>query len=380
VAFGRRCSSETSTRRRRRASTPIAPNTIDISGHGLRALRHIDACPYFDDKLIRFKGLKLPGGATEERTLPGWTGSRGDILRALTAIVTERHRELVRFEFETRVNALDVHAGALNYEPGSGAATTKQFDFVVGADGAGSVVRNAMLEQVPGFTVERKSLPNYCTMVELDLVGDQLDENYLHGLSTRPFCAAGAIKGEHGPGTARWFCAVGTKSKMEFSSTEDARRFFRDRVPRILELASEEAIAAFARRTCYHIGQKLTCSQLVGGMAVLIGDAAAPFPPIGQGVNAAMESAMVLDLCIDQVGLSPNGLLGAAELYNVRWKPEVDAVSWISEKSLFENRYHFLRSTATAMLGLSIFDQAKSAEVPYSKVKRKADRLWPLWA
>jgi 2-polyprenyl-6-methoxyphenol hydroxylase-like FAD-dependent oxidoreductase len=167
---------------------------------------------------------------------------------------------------------------------------------------------------------------------------------------------------------------------MEFSSTEDARRFFRDRVPRILELASEEAIAAFARRTCYRIGQKLTCSQLVGGMTVLIGDAAAPFPPIGQGVNAAMESAMVLDLCIDQVGLSPNGLLGAAELYNVRWKPEVDAVSWISEKSLFENRYHFLRSTATAMLGLSIFDQAKSAEVPYSKVKRKADRLWPLWA
>jgi kynurenine 3-monooxygenase len=308
--------------------------------------------------------------------LPGWTGSRGDILRALKALAEEKHRELVRFEFDRRVNAVDIHAGAVSFEPDSGAAT-ERFDLVVGADGAGSVVREAMARQVAGFTVEKKSLPNYCTMVELDRVGDQLDENYLHGLSTRPFCAAGAIKGEHGPGTARWFCALGTKSKMEFSSTEDARRFFCDRVPRILELASEEA---FARRTCYHIGQKLTCSQLVGGKAVLIGDAAAPFPPIGQGVNAAMESAMVLDLCIDQVGRSPNGLLGAAELYNVRWKPEVDAVSWISEKSLFENRYHFLRSTATAMLGLSIFDQAKSAEVPYSQVKRKAERLWPLWA
>jgi hypothetical protein len=32
------------------------------------------------------------------------------------------------------------------------------------------------------------------------------------------------------------------------------------------------------------------------------------------------------------------------------------------------------------MLGLSIFDQAKSAEVPYSQVKRRAERLWPLWA
>src|SRR3712207_3597880 len=106
---------------------PDRSYTIDISGHGLRALRHIDASSYFDDRLIRFKGLKLPGGATEELTMPGWTGSRGDILRALMAIVTEKHRELVRFEFETRVNAVDVHAGAVTLEPGSGAATTKQF-------------------------------------------------------------------------------------------------------------------------------------------------------------------------------------------------------------------------------------------------------------
>jgi 2-polyprenyl-6-methoxyphenol hydroxylase-like FAD-dependent oxidoreductase len=358
---------------------PDRSYTIDISGHGLRALRHIEAGPYFDDRLIRFKGLKLPGGATEEWTLPGWTGSRGDILRALMALAEEKHRELVRFAFERRVEAVDVHAGAVSFEPGSGAAT-ERFDLVVGADGAGSVVRDAMARQVTGFTVEKKSFPNYCTMIELDRVGDRLDENYIHGLSTRPFCVAGAIKGERGPGTARWFCAVGTKSKASYSSAAEARRFFRERVPRILELASDEAIAAFAGRTCYHIGQKLTCSRLNGGKAVLIGDAAGPFPPIGQGVNAAMESAMVLDLCIGQVGRSPNALLGAAELYNVRWQPEADAVSWISEKSLFENRFHMLRATVASKLGLSIFDEAKSADVPYSEVRRKAEHLWPLWA
>src|SRR5438034_2042404 len=72
---------------------PDRSYTIDISGHGLRALRHIDACSYFDDRLIRFKGLKIPGGRTEEWTLPGWTGSRGDILRALMALLEERYRE-----------------------------------------------------------------------------------------------------------------------------------------------------------------------------------------------------------------------------------------------------------------------------------------------
>ena len=76
-----------------------------------------------------------------------------------------------------------------------------------------------------------------------------------------------------------------------------------------------------------------------------------PFPPIGQGVNAAMESAMVLDLGIGAIGASPAGLLEAAQLYNARWKPEVDAVSWMSERSLFENRFHFLRSASPASSG-----------------------------
>ena len=41
---------------------PDRSYTIDISGHGLKAIRHIEAAPYFDERLIRFKGLKLPGG------------------------------------------------------------------------------------------------------------------------------------------------------------------------------------------------------------------------------------------------------------------------------------------------------------------------------
>jgi len=201
---------------------PDRSYTIDISGHGLRALRHIDACSYFDDRLIAFKGLKVPGGGTEEWSLPGWTGSRGDILRALMALAGEKYQELVRFEFECRVNAVDVHAGTLTYASQSGGVATKQFDFIIGADGAGSIVRDALLQQIAGFTVETKSLPNYCTMIELDRVGDQLDPHYLHGLATYPFCVAGAIKGEHGPNTARWFCAVGTKAKAVFSSAEES--------------------------------------------------------------------------------------------------------------------------------------------------------------
>lgn len=37
------------------------------------------------------------------------------------------------------------------------------------------------------------------------------------------------------------------------------------------------------------------------------------------------------------------------------------------------------RASITSRLGISVFDQAKSAEVPYSEVRRKAERPWPLW-
>ena len=135
-------------------------------------------------------------------------------------------------------------------------------------------------------------------------------------------------------------------------------------------------MAAFATRTCYHIGQTLTCSQLHGGKAVLLGDAAGPFPPIGQGVNAAMEAAVVLDRYI---GSAAGPLADAAAAYGAAWKPELDAVSWISEKMLFENRFHTVRANLTMRWGINVIGQAKSSVVPYSQVRADAQRFGPLW-
>ena len=92
--------------------------------------------------------------------------------------------------------------------------------------------------------------------------------------------------------------------------------FLQERCPRVLEFAGDEQVEAFAKRTCYHIGRSLNCSQFHGGKAVLIGDAAAPYPPIGQGVNGAMESAMALDQCIRAEGNLPDQLpLAAAPIH-----------------------------------------------------------------
>jgi len=354
---------------------PDRSYTIDITGHGLRALRHINATSYFDARLMRFRGIQYGDRVVEEWSELGWTGSRGDILRALMALATDTYGDLIHIEFGCKVTAVGVHAGTVTSAPPGGEARTRPFDLIVGADGAGSVVRRAMNDQIAGFRIQTASMPNYLTMIELDRLSDQLDPTYLQALSTRPFCVAGAIRGEDGSGQPRWFGAIGTRQSLSFVSPDAARRYLRKACPRVLDLASPKAINEFAERTCYHIGQKLSCSQLHGGAAVLIGDAAGPFPPIGQGVNAAMEAAVVLSESI----YAARDLSAGAASYDQQWKPELDAVSWISEKMLFENRLHTLRANLTMRFGINVIGQAKSSKKSYAQVYAEARRLRPLW-
>ena len=356
---------------------PDRSYTIDITGHGLRALRYIDATTYFDSRMLRFLGIQHQGRVIDEWSDPGWTGSRGDILRALMDVIEARHEEYVDFQFECRVRGTEVHSGTLTVAAADDEASTRQFNLIIGADGAGSVVRPAMQEQVAGFTVETASIPNYVTMIELDRVGDKLDKHYLQALSVRHFNVAGAVNGDEGPESPRWFCCVGSKMELALSSGDAARDYFRKTCPVILDLTSDQEIAAFVQRRSNHIGQSATCSQLHGGKAVLLGDAAAPFPPIGQGVNAAMESATVLDRCIGEGGVN---LSGAAANYTAASKPESDAVTWIAQRVLFEEPLNMLRSVVTTVLGLNVVGHAKSAELAYSEVQRRARRLGPVWA
>ena len=355
---------------------PDRSYTIDITGHGLRALRSVDATAYFDDRMLPFKGIQYHGRVVQDWPEPGWTGSRGDIVRSAMAPITEHHRSDVDFSFETTVTEVDVEAGTLTYQVAGQDPTTRQFDLIIGADGAGSMVRQAMQSQVPGFTVETRSIPNYVTMIALDRPGHQMDRRYLHALSIRHFYVAGAVPGDDGIDSERWFCAIGTNHELNLSSPEEARKFFEDTCPEILELASDESVAAFADRTCYHVGRSLTCSALHGGKAVLLGDAAAPFPPVGQGVNAAMESATTLAGFIADA----NGdLSGAAARYDEAWRPEAQAVAWISERFLFGNPANTLRSLVSGIFGLNLADLAKSSATPYSEVRRQAERYGPLW-
>jgi kynurenine 3-monooxygenase len=278
------------------------------------------------------------------------------------------------------VDSVDARVGTVvtTLQNDTMASQVRQFDFIIGADGSGSRVRQAMENQLPEFTTSYKEIPNYATMLELDRVDDRLDKQYLHILSLNPFCIAGAINGDSSTEDVRWYCVVGTNHKIAFNCVEEARLFYQHKAPMILDFVSNESLEAFSKRDSNHIGRRLTCSQLYGGRAVLLGDAGAPFSPIGQGINAAMESAMVFAMHVQ--GDHPEQLCLAARRYHESWKAEADAVSWISERFVFNNTLHIMRQLVTAQLGLNVLSNAKKAELSYSEVKRQAEWLWCVWA
>ncbi|MEM9952419.1 MAG: NAD(P)/FAD-dependent oxidoreductase [Chloroflexota bacterium] len=357
---------------------PNRSYTIDITGHGLKALRYIDACDEFEQQLTPFKGIRLYGSnLVEAWDDDGWTGSRGDILRALMSVINKHYANIIQFEFETRVTEVDVQTGIVT-TVAQGAKQTRQFDFIIGADGGGSVVRQAISEQLPEFTTEYREIPNYATMLEFDQNTDELDPCYLYIMSQNPFCVAGAINGESGKEHVRWFCAVGSNYEVQYQSASDVRQYFQKSAPKLLKFTSDTSLTNFTHLKCYHIGRQVTCSQLHGGKAVLLGDAAAPFSPIGQGINAAMESAMVFDQCF--AGTTTQELQLTAQNYNYSWLPEAQAIAWISERLIYNKLTHNVRMLLTRSFGINILSNAKKTELSYTQVKKQADRFPMLWA
>lgn len=273
---------------------------IDITGHGLKALRYIEATDVFDEYMLSFRGIKVFNGlVTEEWKEQGWTGSRGDILRSLMTVVERDYGDCIDCRFNTQVEELNVETGEVSIKQ-DGQSDTLQFDFLIGADGGGSLVRRKMEQQLPCIITEYGEIPNYSTMLELDQNTGHLDPHYLHVFGGLPIVlVVGAISGRKAD-SLRWFCSVGSGHELSLNGVEDARALLKQHAPDVLKMVSDDSLASFVTRKTYHIGRMVSCSQLHGGRAVLLGDAGAPFPPIGQGINAA------------------TGLLPVMELFNVR--------------------------------------------------------------
>jgi kynurenine 3-monooxygenase len=365
---------------------PSRSYAIDMTGHGLKAVRYIDAVDDFNKTLIGFDGLKLNGKklVTDWRE-PGWIGSRGDIVSVLTTIALEKHADLIDIRFKCRVGDINVDEGSFDIEK-EGASDVERFgpyDLVVAADGGGSGVREQAEAQDPAYQLTREDIGFYFKMLALDKNTDELEKNFLQVLSKKMLMVAGAINGPGGKDDPLWFSAVPYSNDHRYDSVEAVRKDFQERCPLALKYCTDDALAAFADLPAQNIGRITSASQLYAGKVVFLGDAAISYPPIGQGINGAMESATILDEALTRHGETCNdarvAIKHAVFDYNAAWLPETKAVAWMGKRTNQSNRWHVIRAMVLGLLKMSAMDYIKSSTMSYSDAIRRAKRLGPVW-
>lgn len=330
-----------------RAAASYDPNrsyTIDITGHGALAVKALGAVQIFDEKLIKFTGLRiLCTGEDNWFDGKGWTGSQGDICKTLLGVLEGLASPTVEVHFDTTAEILDMMKGTVQTTSKTGERVVHDFDVVVGADGAGSKLRGAM-SKLPSFAMESINMENYSIMLHMDQNTSELDPGLLHIFGVDPLLVAGAINGKGGKSDPLWFCQVGFKGlekgkRLQEASLEDLKtKLKKSGWPKrtdLLRYVSDKSLQEFQSRMPQATGKGKVVSPWSQGRCVLVGDAGAPFPPIGQGVNCGMEGALVLGEALVE-GLAPSSgplevaVTKAFQAFTAKWKPQAHAVTEIS--------------------------------------------------
>lgn len=405
-------------------SNPDRSYTIDITGHGLNAVRAVGQSleDRFDKELIPFRGIHA---YTINKTLPytekGWTGSRGDICSALLHELRSELASLanpidVQLKWGSKVSSVIASSGELSWQDSNeDAEQSESFDIILGADGGGSMLRQCMQEQ-DLLKTTKQSIPNYSRILHLDSnAADQvLEPTLLHPFSLNPWTVGGAIldvppysqsSSSPGPETNTGFdqaempkkfyvqvgysndqpypnkaSAAATLSKVHIPKSDAAHRCHGKSVA-LSHYVSDAELASFANRPVYHTGKTVKCSAIAAQGCALMGDASSAFPPVGQGVNAALEGAAILGKCLVQElskDQPADDLNLALTNYNQQWLPQAHACADIANTivigSFWSKTKLLLQGILSELSGIDFAaaQLAKSSQLDYVQALHKS--------
>jgi kynurenine 3-monooxygenase len=243
----------------------------------------------------------------------------------------------VRFDFHHRVTAVDVAEGTLTVlNERTGTAEELKDATLVGTDGAGSLVREAVVSAEGGKSTEERLEHGY---KELSLPAGPggsfaLEKHTLHIWPRRDFMLI-ALPNLDGSFTCTLFLRFTGKPSFETLQTPEAvRAFFTTHFPDVVPLLPDLESQFFENPT----GSMVTVKcwpWTAESRAVLLGDAAhAIVPFFGQGMNAGFEDCVVLDEVLSR---RPNLGAAFAEFARLR-KPNADAIADMAVENFVEMR------------------------------------------
>jgi kynurenine 3-monooxygenase len=252
-------------------------------------------------------------------------------------LLDEAARCGVGLRFGAELVGGDLAGGVLRFEDAGGAVERVEAGLVVGADGAGSAVRRALVARA-GFA-ERVELLAH-GYKELEIPADRaaaagLEREALH-LWPRGTCMMMALPNLDGSFTVTLYLPhEGADSFAALDRPEAVRalcaREFPDALALIPDLERD-----FLRNPTGELGTVRVSPWHLDGRTVLIGDAAhAIVPFFGQGMNCGFEDCVVLDGLIDRHGGSWDEILAA---FTRARRPDAEAIADMALDNFVEMR------------------------------------------
>ena len=214
------------------------------------------------------------------------------------------------------------------------AETTIHYDWLVGADGARSTVRDALLLQEQ-IEVEQKSIPNDYKSIFLppsdQTVQIGLKPGYIHAWRIKD--GTGVLLVYQLDGSMNGIINFPRENNrvVSLSTPEEVLQFFDKYFPEVARMMPPSEAEAFLNRPVSTI-VTVRCSRYhYEDSILLIGDAAhAVSPSLGLGCNSALEDAALVDRLLDEYD---DNLGDAIAQFTLRRKSDAHALVELSDYS-----------------------------------------------
>ena len=384
---------------------------LTLSERGLSALRQIEGL----EEAVKAISVPITGaishlknGKTQlrPRRKPLFALDRTSLAIALLEKLSEKYdSSRLNIHFDYKCTQVDFAAKTVTFQKVAQALPedvkaelTVDYDLLIGADGARSVVREHFLA-TQGFECKQRYVSSDYKSLFLprpdEKLGIELKPSYIHGWRRDDSMVIlllhqldGTISGViHFPRAENKIVGLSTK--------QEVLEFFDKNFPEVGKLMPEAEAEAFLKRPISSV-LTIRCNRYHQGDSVLlIGDAAhAVSPSIGQGCNAALEDVVVFDNLLDEYS---DNWAKAIEQFTIRRKPEAHALAELSDNAFPSSTplfIEFMLREAFAKLmhqlfpkrfSPSLFQLISETQAPYteilslykgwiSKVKKASDK------
>lgn len=360
---------------------------LALATRGIVPLAEIGVLDRVDAITIPMRGRMVHTDGTEPNLQP-YGNQPHEVIhsvsrRDLNAILLDAAEATgrVTFEFERSLSNVDLDRRELVFDDG----TTATFGVLFGADGANSVVREAMVTHGScDCRIDR--LDHAYKELTLPPAPDgrhQLDPNALH-IWPRGELMLIALANPAGDFTLTLFAPTATIDSL--TDAVGVERFFAEEFDDVVTLVPDIA-QQFVTNPTGSLATVRAVGWSVDDRAVLVGDAAHGIVPFhGQGMNAAMESVRALDRHL-QNHASSGDLAAAFEAYENERKPDADAIADMALGNYVEMRAGVVDPDYLAKRALALelerrhptrlsprYNMVMFSTMPYSQARARAAR------